>query len=322
MVYFEYRDKDILLLKRLRLDGLLDADDTRDMGDTTQDTTEDGRHTRKTESVGDTESATTESAALFHRNETGDMSGQDVNQEINCTAEPAPPHSLPLVALASAPSSGNTWVRHLLEQATGISTGSYYNDARLARGGFLGETLKWNSGRTLVIKTHKSLKQSSAAIILLRNPFDRIISEYNRRTQGHVGVANWGADMQNNQEWRETVKALTGQWIHFIKLWLNTFDKPIMMSRYEDVVNDPVGEVTRMLDFLHIPPTNRRLLCITRNLEGAFHRKNDVDKTLQYAAFTPDMRRNITSVIDQVSVLLEESGFKPPYHIEELEIRN
>lgn len=40
-----------------------------------------------------------------------------------------------LVALASYPGSGNTWLRHLLEHSTGIYTGSVYSDRRLKEGG-------------------------------------------------------------------------------------------------------------------------------------------------------------------------------------------
>ena len=41
----------------------------------------------------------------------------------------------PLIALASFPGSGNTWVRYLIERATGIYTGSYYDDGDLFRKG-------------------------------------------------------------------------------------------------------------------------------------------------------------------------------------------
>ena len=37
----------------------------------------------------------------------------------------------PVVALVSSPGSGNTWLRHLLEQATGVFTGSIYCDHSL-----------------------------------------------------------------------------------------------------------------------------------------------------------------------------------------------
>ena len=43
-----------------------------------------------------------------------------------------------VIALASFPGSGNTWVRYLLQQATGIITGSIYKDHALLRNGFPG----------------------------------------------------------------------------------------------------------------------------------------------------------------------------------------
>ena len=43
-----------------------------------------------------------------------------------------------VVALASFPGSGNTWLRYLLQQATGIITGSIYKDHALLRNGFPG----------------------------------------------------------------------------------------------------------------------------------------------------------------------------------------
>ena len=44
----------------------------------------------------------------------------------------------PVVALASFPGSGNTWLRYLLQQATGILTGSVYIDTELSKDGFPG----------------------------------------------------------------------------------------------------------------------------------------------------------------------------------------
>ena len=59
----------------------------------------------------------------------------------------------PLVALASFPGSGNTWVRYLLQQLTGVHTGSIYNDGDLSRHGFPGE--HHQGGDVLVVKTHE-----------------------------------------------------------------------------------------------------------------------------------------------------------------------
>ena len=38
--------------------------------------------------------------------------------------------------LISSPGSGNTWTRHLIEQASGIYTGSVYKDKRLYKSGW------------------------------------------------------------------------------------------------------------------------------------------------------------------------------------------
>jgi hypothetical protein len=46
-----------------------------------------------------------------------------------------------VVALASFPGSGNTWVRYLLQQATGILTGSVYKDYALLKNGFPAENV-------------------------------------------------------------------------------------------------------------------------------------------------------------------------------------
>ena len=37
----------------------------------------------------------------------------------------------PPIALASFPGSGNTWLRHMIEGATGIFTGSRYKDLQI-----------------------------------------------------------------------------------------------------------------------------------------------------------------------------------------------
>ena len=76
------------------------------------------------------------------------------NTALNCTWPPLKLRSKegPLTALASKPGSGNTWVRHLLQLATGIQTGSIFNEQRLKRNGFPGEGI--TNGSVIAIKTH------------------------------------------------------------------------------------------------------------------------------------------------------------------------
>ena len=76
------------------------------------------------------------------------------NSALNCTWPTLKLRSKegPLTALASKPGSGNTWVRHLLQLATGIQTGSIFNEQRLKRNGFPGEGIV--NGSVIAIKTH------------------------------------------------------------------------------------------------------------------------------------------------------------------------
>ena len=103
------------------------------------------------------------------------------------------------VALASTEGSGNTWIWGLFEKATGICTGFLYCDREMRHAGFIGEGVK--SGIVLVVKTHTGLTQwhgenyakpkrdepyYGSAIYILRNPYDSLISEWNRRVKNAV----------------------------------------------------------------------------------------------------------------------------------------
>ena len=98
------------------------------------------------------------------------------------------------VALISPEGSGNTWVRGLLEKATGICTGFLFCDYVMRMKGFIGENVK--SGSVLVVKTHTHEPQwfgvkykqpkrfeayYGAAIFIVRNPYDALVAEWNRR---------------------------------------------------------------------------------------------------------------------------------------------
>ena len=96
------------------------------------------------------------------------------------------------VALASPEGSGNTWLRGVLEKATGICTGFCCCDAEMRARGFVGEGIM--SGKVLVVKTHIAFPQwigqvkklrwegsYDSAIVLIRNPAKSVIAEWNRR---------------------------------------------------------------------------------------------------------------------------------------------
>ena len=92
----------------------------------------------------------------------------------------------PVVALSSFQGSGNSWVRQLLESATGIYTGSVYDDLSYVKAGMIGEYI--NTNNVLVVKIHgspfkvKEVVHNNKAIYIVRNPFGVLLSENNRNT--------------------------------------------------------------------------------------------------------------------------------------------
>ncbi len=75
-----------------------------------------------------------------------------------------PEKSSSLVALSSFPGAGNTWVRHLMELATGYYTGSYYFDGTLYNRGNSSTTLSVIINLT-ILKACLSLTDTNQATL-------------------------------------------------------------------------------------------------------------------------------------------------------------
>ena len=122
------------------------------------------------------------------------------------------------VALVSFPGSGNTWVRGILEAVTGMCTGAVYCDFSLRVNGFAGEATR--GGQALVVKTHSfssEWKRSSktkrlrtlegsygSAILIVRNPFDALVAEWNRKIANKFRTRTMVLDSHTKafgQEW-------------------------------------------------------------------------------------------------------------------------
>ena len=81
----------------------------------------------------------------------------------------------------------------MIEDLTGYYTGSVYNEEKLYRSGFTGEYDHASSGRTIAVKTHgvANMEYSEGIILLVRNPYDAILADFNRQASGsHTGSAS------------------------------------------------------------------------------------------------------------------------------------
>ena len=190
------------------------------------------------------------------------------------------------VALASFPGSGNTWVRGLLQRATGVCTGGIYCDKALRVADHPGESIR--SGAVLVVKTHDPLPRWTggkylrfhpymdqygkpeniplfqSAILLIRNPFHALVSEWNRigtekeldSHTGHVGKAWFG----NNSEWNDFVRVKGREWRTMIESYtIHNSGHSVLIVKYEELKSHPLEVLVRMLDFLQQPYKEQEL---------------------------------------------------------------
>lgn len=240
-----------------------------------------------------------------------DLSTEKLTKE-QCKAKYGERRYLPLEQkkfppmLYTFPGSGNTWCRLLIEYGTGIYSGSVYNDQTLLHS-LPGEfTCNW---QVSVIKIHPhthpfeglrtgvfnsdankckrgGVDKIRRAILLIRDPYDSIWSEFQRRiTQSHVGgvlKANF-----NWPRWQANAAALSHAYnlmwaVHHAGIEKHFAEKDILYLKYEDLKNkatrvDTLMKVAKFLAISH--PTREQLECafaLADNRET--HRI--VDKTL------------------------------------------
>ncbi|XP_013402580.1 WSC domain-containing protein 2 [Lingula anatina] len=212
-------------------------------------------------------------------------------------------HDLPRVALASYPGSGNTWVRHLVQQATGIVTGSEYLDMGLSSAGMIGEG--YNGSNAIMIKTHEfgadKRKGFDKAVLIIRNPYDAMMSEFHRRQGGHLGHAK-SKHFTDGTTWPEYIRFEAKRWLMFNLDWLHLFEKPLMVLAYSDLLKNTHDTVVRLTKFLNISVTEERIQCVLENSQGKFQRY--ARKVIDFDPYNKSMRRKIDAYLNITNIAL------------------
>ncbi|XP_077980550.1 sialate:O-sulfotransferase 2-like [Glandiceps talaboti] len=231
--------------------------------------------------------------------------------EGKCAVRFAALHERALVALASFPGSGNMWIRHLIEKASGLYTGNCRPDKELFKEGFVGEIEHWRKGKTIAAKTHGyeegHIAEFHSAILLVRNPYKALIAERSRK---HAGLHSYPSENSfSGPEWEKHVAWNAIYWERIMSNWLQS-SIPITVIYYEDIRQDPLVELEKMTDFLNVTLSDR-VDCVKKDLEGRFHRPGDED--LGYDPFTPEMHADIDQRIGRVNAVLQSKGLKPVY---------
>ncbi|XP_068220450.1 sialate:O-sulfotransferase 1-like [Palaemon carinicauda] len=213
---------------------------------------------------------------------------------------------MPRSFLVSFPRSGNTWVRYLIEGASGIFTGSKYGNSMLVKMGFLGEFISFKSRRTIINKIHsntrKKVRDFSKVILLIRNPAKSIVSywNYNNNKKGKKRIFyNVTATSYKKPAFRKFVKNAIGRWTKIASDRLE-YSKKLLIVPYEYLLEDPIAQVRRILKFLGVPEDRGRLECLSRHTQGpALGLQRKVDP------FTPDLKELMAERVREIQRLLK-----------------
>ncbi|KAI5726149.1 hypothetical protein M8J77_024499 [Diaphorina citri] len=222
------------------------------------------------------------------------------------------PEGRPIIGLVSFPGSGNTWLRYLLQQATGVYTGSVYMDYGLFKNGFPGEMITNES--VSVVKTHEwgpyTRNKFGRAVLLIRSPGDSIVAEFNRRSGGHIGFASVDRYTRaNGKYWRQFFYDKLTAWREMTLDWLHNFPGPIHIITYEDLVSNLPHTLLSILHFIELPVTQADLDCAVRRREGIFRRRK---RKTKLQPFTKEMKVQLeyewNNVFAQINSLIDQNS--------------
>jgi hypothetical protein len=235
------------------------------------------------------------------------------------------------VALNSQEGSGNTWLRGLLEKATGICTGFYGCDYEMMARGFLGEGVKTAS--VLVVKTHVHIPQwfderravmyegsYGSAVFLIRNPARGVIAEWSRLcTAAHHSLNSHTSTIPESafgsKEWVEFVERYLDRWKERTINWvLMNKRHPVHVVSYEDLQNDTVREVEKILDFLHFPYSHEDLIQRLRVNFTTFQRPHMNDG---FQHFSPEQKERLRLTLKTTISTAKKSGKEHLFHFNE-----
>jgi hypothetical protein len=226
--------------------------------------------------------------------------------------------AMPIVFLNSFPGAGNTWARILLEDVTGIYSGSVYGEAKMIDAGFLGEADEPTSGRTCVVKNHgqHDMEYADGIIYVIRNPYDATIADYKRQVL-HSHTSSVDMSVFDKPEWKAFQMQHLKRWFS-MNMWFPEYatkgDIPFHIMYYEDMKTNVTNEMVQILDFFEenynftTADRDRRLACLTMMDDNKMHRKsNPIKKEL----FSDEAIEFIEEKMRFVRKLYDVRGWSP-----------
>lgn len=209
------------------------------------------------------------------------LEGSDVCSELPAP-EYAPEGLYPVTALASFQGSGNTWMRLLLAQLTGIKVGDTYHSIGNDQ---IAEFSSRSDSTVVAVKTHHydvslvtqdGVNPFERAIVIVRHPLNSLLAEFNRLYGGNkTGYADpaffFNPDGSTTWKWDLWLTRLV-VWIEFHEYWINRYRKPVHVVSYNGLKKDLRTELIELVRFLGVPLNETRLNCTVDHHSAMFVR--------------------------------------------------
>ncbi|PIK46762.1 putative WSC domain-containing protein 1 [Apostichopus japonicus] len=232
--------------------------------------------------------------------------------ESDCTdVKVAPKGSMRLRLLYSSEGSGSTWLRYLLELTSGYYTGSHYRDSQDYMAGFHGESLDPLENNILIVKSNgpnvtKVFEGGTfeSAIILIRNPFDTIISSFYKYQHETIGTTD--KKIFQSEEWTKFTTMQSQKWFYGA-LCTCMIVHPSITVYYEDLVSNTESELRRILTFLNVNASSERMKCAMSHSKRVFRKYEGRSEKLNIDPYTDEMKVFINN---KIQALRRQFGFK------------
>ena len=111
----------------------------------------------------------------------------------------------------------------------------------------------------------------------------------------------------DNKEWDDYIRAIGERWKKTILMWYgsaHTLHYPILVVRYEDLKQDSLGQVLRMLNFLNVEYDKAEVERRLQNGFSAVHRNHTYD----YDHYTEDQKMYMRSMLQSTTSELQSMG--------------
>jgi len=227
----------------------------------------------------------------------------------------------------SFPGSGAMWIRIMLEMGTGLNTAIHMTEPHKDGGSLvtmshhaLLDPAEPDPGWWYKIDSHRRFANMlyfhGRAVLLIRNPFSAIISMFRHVHFGFHSSSDIAVkeDILNlfkpesvrvffTRKFRKFASKSILKWRKIIEDWVILGD--CLVVHFEDVQEDKLKEIIRIINFLEVNPDHQRLTCLQYSTVDIFKRKS---KKMPRSPFSRQLSENIRKHIDQVDQLLQEFG--------------